>query len=485
MRILSLQLCEISSLKPKTIDIDANVSVLFSIENSTGKTTLMRAMLYALGFSIPNTELVKFENYIFTIVLSHQNKLIHIKRKQQLLTIDENEFDLPVDQQAAHTYLFGISNPEILSNLLGVIYFDQEKGWTLLNRGTIIGTNRFSIEAFFRGLKEDESSESYEIVEKISTLNKKIAQYNLMLNVAEYQDAINQEGNTNLDYESYDMALDSKLLEYKIELADVEAELSQLNDVIKKNKSFSDYIEMKRIYVKNPNSGPPIPVNKETLLDYDSLRDLNDARKSMLVSKRNTLKRRIAQIESSQEKQLRFMELPTADEELTKRLSKIQGINAVQIKSMLDSYKKDKTALTKVLHMRTKTDNPWIAEAYNIINEYAIELGLPFDYKIDIFTKNLKAKSGAILHKMVFIYKLAYIKLISQKIGYSLPIFCDSPSGREVEKTTINAMLKILARDFSDHQIIIASIYKYEDIFSEANIVQLNGTLFDKTTLFD
>ena len=86
---------------------------------------------------------------------------------------------------------------------------------------------------------------------------------------------------------------------------------------------------------------------------------------------------------------------------------------------------------------------------------------------------------------MVFAYKLTFIKLLTQKVGYSIPIFCDSPSGREVEKETIDLMLKILRRDFSDHQLVLASIYKYENILSNANIIEMDGTLFNQQTMFD
>ena len=86
---------------------------------------------------------------------------------------------------------------------------------------------------------------------------------------------------------------------------------------------------------------------------------------------------------------------------------------------------------------------------------------------------------------MVFSYRLAYIKLLSDKIGYNLPIFCDSPSGREVEKETIDIMLKILRRDFSKHQLVIASIYKYDEVLHAAKIIAMDGTLFNKQTIFD
>lgn len=90
-----------------------------------------------------------------------------------------------------------------------------------------------------------------------------------------------------------------------------------------------------------------------------------------------------------------------------------------------------------------------------------------------------------LVKRIVFIYKLAYISLLSEVLQYPIPIFCDSPSGREVEKSTIDGMLNILKRDYSHHQLVLASIYKYSEIFPKAKIIETNGTLFNKQTLFD
>ena len=485
MKINKFSLQHRSAFSPKEVDFSSNVIIIHSDHNSTGKTTLLRAVLFALGFPVPNTELIRFEDFEFTVDFTHNNEQVIVVRKGNLLTIKGQEFDLPVEQRAAHSFLFGISNGEILANLLGTIYFDQEKGWTLLNRGTIIGINRFNVESFFRGLKEDESDESYQMVERISALRKKIAEYRLMLNVAEYQAAINQDVEHKLDFQTYQEGLDSALIEKRIQLQSIEDEISHLTDMMRKNKHFSDYIEMKKVYVKDPNGGDPIRVSKSTLFEYSDLEDVNAARKSMLVAERNALKREIATIEASQEKQITLLNLPTADAELTSRLANISGISAVEVNSMLSRLYKEKNAISEALKSRTKQNNTWITDAYKIIADYAKELGIPFDYKIDIFTSNLKTKSGAILHKMVFIYKLAYIKLLSQKLGYPVPIFCDSPSGREVKMETITEMLSVLKRDFTEHQIFIASIHKYENVFDDALIYETNGTLFNEPTLLD
>ena len=130
-------------------------------------------------------------------------------------------------------------------------------------------------------------------------------------------------------------------------------------------------------------------------------------------------------------------------------------------------------------------NNVWIDEVCETAKRYATELKISDMFKIDIFTHNLRTKSGAILHKLVFIYKLAYIKALSKKVGYPMPIFCDSPNGREVEHSTILEMLSIIKRDFSEHQLLIATIFDYIDIFPDANIITLNGKLFNQDNLFD
>jgi hypothetical protein len=475
------------SFEDKIVDLNNNILILHSHENETGKTTLMRAILYTLGFAIPDTELIKFSNFEFSLNITNNNNNYNIVRKGQLLIINENEYDLPIEQTGAHGFLFGVENNEIISNILGTIYFDQEKGWTLLNRGKIIGDNRFNIESFFRGLKEDESDDSYRLVAKINILEKKIIQYKLMFSVSEYQESINHDVERNLNYKTYDQKLDEEMLTKKIRLQKVEDEVNTITEIIKKNKSFSDFISAKKIFVKNPIDNTPIRVTRETLFDYIDTEEINTARKNKLIAERNKLKNEILIREQTQaqEKEEMLFDLTNIDEELTKKFSTLQNVNSVQVKIMLDKFIKERKDLKKTLENRTKQNNQWVSNAYNIILKYAQELKIPIDYKIDIFTSNLKSKSGAILHKMVYIYKLTYIKLLSQKLGYPLPIFLDSPSGREVERKTIEEMLEIIKRDFSKHQIVIASIYNYSDLFPKAKTIMMNKTLFDNLPLFD
>ena len=101
-------------------------------------------------------------------------------------------------------------------------------------------------------------------------------------------------------------------------------------------------------------------MNKDTLYDYEDLAELNQARKSRLIERRNALKKQIAELKAKQQKQMRLYNLPTIDEELTKRLANIQMASSVEVKSILSKLKKEQSDLKKTLNTRTKNDNPWL-----------------------------------------------------------------------------------------------------------------------------
>ena len=76
--------------------------------------------------------------------------------ENNLLTLfSENsriEFTLPSQHMSFLSFVFKYENIKVLKNLLGFMYVDQDKGWTLLNRGTVIGKIKFSIEELLAGL---------------------------------------------------------------------------------------------------------------------------------------------------------------------------------------------------------------------------------------------------------------------------------------------------------------------------------------------
>ena len=59
MIIRSIRIKE--GLFSRFIEFSANANLIHSKQNSKGKTTLLRFLLYSLGYNIPNTRKIKFE----------------------------------------------------------------------------------------------------------------------------------------------------------------------------------------------------------------------------------------------------------------------------------------------------------------------------------------------------------------------------------------------------------------------------------------
>lgn len=77
-----------------------------------------------------------------------------------------------------------------------------------------------------------------------------------------------------------------------------------------------------------------------------------------------------------------------------------------------------------------------IMSLYENMVKYASELGVGNSESIAtsyLFTSNLKELSGAVLHKTVFAFRLAYIIEIEKFLNIKLPVILDSPSGKEVD----------------------------------------------------
>ena len=106
-------------------------NLIFSKKNSCGKTTLLRFMLYSLGYNIPNTRKINFErcevgSEIFCDALGDVTLLRYADDFIETTINDEKKtYILPHQLHELHAKLFGTENVDVLDNILGAIYVDQ------------------------------------------------------------------------------------------------------------------------------------------------------------------------------------------------------------------------------------------------------------------------------------------------------------------------------------------------------------------------
>jgi hypothetical protein len=447
--------------------------------DSVGKTTLLRFILYTLGYSIPSTRGINFSKFEPELkVLTDKNETLKICRRGDSIFLESNglnaQFSLPFDLNDLHKIVFGINNTEVLDNLLGVYYVDQEKGWTGLNRYICIGNIHFNIEELVRGLA-NQSADG--LAEKLTAVKREIQKYKHMLNIAEYKKEINELGE-NIAYDTPEEEVENELEVLYAERKPVADELKRLESVIKKNTSFKKHISNFKISVQSPTSGEIVPVNEETIVALRETEELITARRKFVVNLLTTIDKKIKTLEHKRNREQTLISFKTTLEEFDQSVLKMD-IDALTVQRTISNLVSTKKALDEQITSSVKQNTALITALHNTISLYAQELGLDEKYvranNDYIFTSILKDLSGAIFHKIVFAFRLGYIKAVFDYTGTRLPIILDSPSGREIEKENVDSMIKILVRDFSEYQIIIASIHDYD--FPKKSIIEINEQL--------
>ena len=481
MRFIKITLKE--GIFQKTVEFSRGSNIIYSKKNAVGKTTFLRAIYYALGYSIPSTKGIKFDNMEFWLIVESKGKQYKLYRHNSYMSIDDEngqiEYSLPTDLHDIQNRLTGCDNKNILDNMIGASYVDQEKGWTLLNRGKVIGNISFNIEALVRGLGKIDCDEELRQLDAVKHQQKK---YEYMYSVAKYQDTIHEVGE-DIIFDAPEEIINRRLEVLRSESESVLDELKQIKNILRKNKVFVEYISNMKLSVCS-STGEEIPVTRDTLVDFIDNNELLTTRREILIAELGDINRQIALIEKKREKEERLFNVQSAIAIFDSDIKKI-NIDMISTQRIIDHLKRERLKLANRIRYMTKKDNDVVWKLHKCISAYAKELDVSEKYvapnKDYIFTNDLKSLSGTILHKIVFSFKLAYIKLIKEEYGIVLPIVLDSPSGREVKHTALESMLKIIQRDFLDHQLIVASIHDYD--LKEKKIIEFKERLFSTTEL--
>lgn len=472
-------------LSERTFDFSEGVNLVFSKENSKGKTTLLRFLLYSLGYNIPSTRKIRFDHCEVTslifcdsvgdITLSRFNNTFI----EAMVDGKKKTYILPDQLHELHGIIFGTGNQNILDNILGAIYADQEKGWTLLNRGTAIGSIRFNIEELIRGLSGCDCSD---LIHSERQLERELSKYRQLFSVAKYRESIVAESGS-LVADTYAVESDAAISQLLIQQSALQNELKRIDKTLTDNKRIRHYVAEMKLMIQLPD-GTTVPVTAENIVGLSDAIDYLIAKRKIVSSDLRIVMHQLSRVQKTQnieEEQLAFFKSESLIEIFDKKISAMP-INAIAIEKEIKRLEKALKSIRKEISVKTRSDTGVTKSLYENMVKYATELGVGNSESIAssyLFTSNLKELSGAVLHKTVFAFRLAYIIEIEKYLGIKLPIILDSPSGKEVDQVNIQLMVNILKRDFSDNQIIIASIFQYD--FETVNVIEINNRLLEQS----
>lgn len=449
--------------------------LIYSKSNSQGKTTLMRLILHALGFTVPPTSGVKFHNFVTKIYITAFEKEITLERfgENILYKTEDKElkFIIPEDILKLHSLIFEIDEINLLENILGSFYVDQTKGSVVLNRGEVIGNNTFTIEKFIAGLQNNDIDK---LTKLISDERKSLKEYKNVLAIAQYK--IDNKIDTIVDdtFIKEDLSdHNNKIILLKSRIARLKHSIKQYRNTKSENQSFLNIIESYKLYVEDKN-GNKIAVNADTIIGYNDNSELLDMQIKLLDIEKRTLEKElneISVIDNGQEKL--EMDIEEYKEIINEKLKYI-NLDYAQIKSIID----DKNANIRRYNVQIRESiNNNKDEIVDFIQNTVFEVSKilkVYEYIKDdgVFTKKIQKNSGAIFYKLIVSFRIAYLLAIEKYKNIKLPFIVDSLRNVELDETNANLILSAIKQKLPNHQVIIASIYEYDDFFEGIEIIK-------------
>ncbi len=466
----------------KVFSFSEGNNLIYSHKNSVGKTTLMRVILYSLGYSVPSTKMFPLDKCeIESLIKTDEGKEFKLVRNtpDYIVCYDGDEsqtYCLPEQLTDLQVKFFKTEDVDIIDNLLGVFYLDQEKGWTLLNRGVVIGSNHFNVEDFIQGLSGRDCSDLKR--QKIK-LENELGKYEQISNVTKYKESLIRSDGSILK-ENPDDELDVQIELKQVELNLAQKELARIDRSLKNNQQIKRFIDQMKLTIKTPQ-GEFLRVTSDNIVDLSDSIDYLIAKRKIQAVECNKLMSFISQLREQKKRQSeQFFSVESIADAFDEMVQKFP-YGYMKIEEIKENLKTQLKRVKKEITERTKHNNMVLNSLYANVIKYAKELEVGDGETITInylFTSNLKVLSGALLHKTVFAFRLAYVLEVKKILGVSLPIILDSPSGKEIDIQNVQMMINILKRDFSDHQIIIASIFEYD--LPEVNRIEIRKKLLEE-----
>jgi hypothetical protein len=465
----------------KGFHFSSNRNLIQSSSNSVGKTTLLRIIFWSLGFNIPGTKKMKFNKLETSIVINIEDREVRLERSKNFISYSDSgekykQYLLPEEEDLLHEKIFLSSNSMFLKNVLGVLYIDQEKGWVSLNKGAVIGGIRFNAEEFISALSEvDIETETNEL----AFLKKERKQYKYLENTTGYRDEVLRENKIYSKPSSYE-ELSAKRQLLTIEYNEVNEELSELEQLRRENVDLINFIENMDIYVTNPIDNTLIKVEQGTLANFDENFEYITARYKMVKSRMMQLKKKLIEVEKQLDQEFLLVDVESSIEKFNKQISMLK-IDQIDVERIIKEIDKQRSNLEKEIIEKIRKDNNISEEIYHDFKRIANDLSLEGFIGEDssyLLKSELKSLSGAILHKLIFAFRVSFHRAAERYLGMKLPFVIDSPSGRELDDDNLRRTLEVLKEYLHSSQIIIASIHEFTQ-FPADNVIRIDKYLLE------
>ena len=320
-------------------------------------------------------------------------------------------------------------------------------------------------------------------MDKKRVLQDNVDKYNAMLDINELSEEV-YTNNGEIFITDVEKELSASIALIDLKVRDIKKKIQTLDHAIRQETSFWAFIDTLGLKVRHGEE--LIEVNRDNIVNALEPTEYLLARKNLLISDMNALLNQRAKLQNqlgnyyAANTELTAFFDDTQETILNRQLAAF-SFDRDTISKLLDKAQKDLKAVNKEIQTALKNNNIYIQKIYDYVKKYSQILKI--DDKIDnrknyIFTTDLKSFSGATLQKLVFAFKIAFLKAIEEVLETKLVIVMDSPRGKELDDENLSLIMDIVKNELSDNQVFIASIY--DDFAYDKKIVLKRRAIEDR-----
>ena len=231
------------------------------------------------------------------------------------------------------------------------------------------------------------------------------------------------------------------------------------------NKRFLNIIESYHIYVKDSN-GNKIAVNSNNICGYEDNRELLSTQIKMLDVQLLTLQRELQEQKLTDDDQ-EHMDIDVKDyKQIIDEKLKYVDLDFSKIQSIVNDCGKNIRQYNNQIKESLMQKKEVIDFVQKSMLDCASELGVSqYIEKNGIFTNKIQKNSGAISYKIIISFRIAFILAIEKYKNIKLPLIIDSLRNGELDEENSSKILMLLNNKLKGHQIIVASIFDYDNFF--------------------
>ncbi|WP_341778635.1 hypothetical protein [Levilactobacillus sp. HBUAS70063] len=458
----------------------SNTTTLMSSngKNTKGKTSLIRFLIWGLGFNVSLTNHFK-SAYSETLITLKESSFNSINRRGDSIVLSPDssgidapqklEFMLPNDENEVLKLLFPNVPKGILPQLIGFMYFDQDSGYKAWNRNIVtqrLGNDRsykISIETLLAELGNIDYEDYFRKQKYLNKVrNETIGFSNLLTSIQSLTPNEHSELKTVQDDI---LELNDKISQLELRLRHVKEKRNIYSSSLRDQDNFERLLKKLSIKVRVGNAN--VDVTPDNILQDKHLK----TRLTEFEKYYHSVEADLAhKLDSLRDRREVLISTPT-DEDEPEKLFSTQN-NFKHLTDLLGSsgiVLSDAKAATIDIDTAAKkrksdfNDDIKKTSAYSAIwNEIVllankVNLSASINLRKNQLLINKISESGAKRSLTVIAYRLGVLKYLQDSYDIKVPLIFDSPASSEMDTDNLQMLLAMITSSFSEFQIIVAT----------------------------